>query len=88
MSARLTGGATPGWRPLPECPICGEPVRRAVFDRNGGTCTACRGVVADLAPPAADVVDLIEWQALVSTRATEERLRAAEKARKRAERRG
>lgn len=28
--------------PLPECPGCDRPVRRAVYDANGGLCSDCR----------------------------------------------
>jgi hypothetical protein len=31
-------------RPLPDCALCGEPVRRRVARANDGMCTACRKV--------------------------------------------
>lgn len=80
--------ASLGWRALPECPICGTPTRRAVFDANGGTCTACRGVVGDLEAADSPVqLDLVQWQALAARRGAEERAKAASRVRRRRERR-
>lgn len=88
MTARLTGGPTPGWRPLPECGVCGDPVSRATFDRNAGTCSGCAELVAaKVVVPDPERVNLVEWQALVAARGRQERLAAAERERRRQERR-
>jgi hypothetical protein len=31
-------------RPLPECALCGNPVKRRAHRANGGMCTPCRAV--------------------------------------------
>lgn len=89
MGARWT--ANPGWRALPECPICGDPVRRATWDANGGVCTGCRDLayIEYPADPAADPgqLDLVEWQAAVARRGAEDRARAAARDARRRERR-
>lgn len=39
--------------PLPECLLCEQPTRRAVYDANGGLCTGCEAGVrraAELLP--------------------------------------
>jgi hypothetical protein len=49
-------------RPLPECPMCETPVRRATFLENGGLCPTCRAMNDELGdtvqmtrlPPAPD----------------------------------
>lgn len=90
MTARWSQGATPGWRALPECPICGDPVRRAAWDANGGVCTGCRDLVADRPQLVAEpeTLDLVEWQAAVARRGAEDRAKAAAReARRRARRR-
>lgn len=78
---------TPGWRPLPECPGCSLPVRRATADRNGGYCTACRPITPEHPQVARERIQLAEWQALAQRRGREQRQAEAERARKRQERR-
>ena len=39
MTARLHS------EPLPECPGCDRPTRRATYDSNGGLCSDCRADV-------------------------------------------
>lgn len=78
--------ATPGWRPLPECPGCERPVKGSVAKRNGGYCTTCRPLGASPVQAlgeAADRIDVTEWQQLAASRGAEERRRAAERAAKR-----
>lgn len=74
------------WRPLPECPGCGRAVAREAFDANGGSCTDCRELRADLVPDP-DRVDLWEWQLLVSERGRAEQRRQREREQKRRQRR-
>jgi hypothetical protein len=74
--------ATPGWKPLPECPGCERPVKAAVAKRNGGYCTMCR----PLGPSPVQAlggVDLAEWQRLVADRGARQRAEAAQRAAKR-----
>lgn len=40
MTARLA-------LPLPECPGCDKPVRRAVAEANGGLCSGCAAAAAE-----------------------------------------
>jgi hypothetical protein len=77
--------ATPGWRPLPDCPGCDRPVRRATASRNGGYCSTCRPLGASpvQALPDRGGVDLAEWQALVADRGRQERQAAAQRAARR-----
>jgi recombinational DNA repair protein (RecF pathway) len=60
------------WRPLPECPGCGRPVQRKAFDDNGGACSSCRELAANIAPDP-DRVDLWQWQLLAAERGRRER---------------
>lgn len=77
--------ATPGWKPLPECPGCDRPVRKATARTNSGYCTTCRprGASPVQALPETDRIDLAEWQTLAARRGTEERQRLAERRRRR-----
>lgn len=77
--------ATPGWRPLPECPGCDRPVRASVAKRKGGYCSTCRpdGASPVQALPEVDRIDVGEWQRLAASRGAEERQRAAERAARR-----
>lgn len=89
MSARLTGGPTLGWRPPPECPVCGRAVKRAAYEANGGTCSDCRGVLEDrdVVPADPEALDLLEWQRLAAVRGRDERQRQeSRRARRRAPR--
>lgn len=50
--------------PLPECPSCGDPVRRDAYLANGGLCTDCR-LQRDYAAPAQldlGLLDAVEEQ--------------------------
>jgi hypothetical protein len=75
---RSPGDPFPGrrgfWRPLPVCPGCDQPVRRATADANGGLCTDCRALyeAGDVAPDP-DRVDLAQWQLLAAQRGRAER---------------
>jgi hypothetical protein len=88
--ATSPGGPFPGrrgwWRPLPECPGCGLPVKRDVFDANAGSCSECRGLRADLVGDP-DRVDLWEWQLLVAERGQAERAERARRQQRRGNRR-
>lgn len=87
MTARLTGGATPGWQALPECDGCGGPMKRAVYRRQGGYCRACRPAGPEHPLAVAERQQLAEWQAAVDRRAAADRAAAAERERRKALRR-
>lgn len=78
--------ATPGWQPLPECPGCSRPVRRATARTNGGYCTTCRprGASPVQALPEAERIDVGAWQTLAADRGRAEREAKAARRRRRA----
>lgn len=80
-------GATPGWRPLPECGQCGEPTRRDVHRRNGGYCSSCRPITTEHPETMGARIQLQDWQATVARVRREERARQAEQAARKAARR-
>lgn len=75
---------TPGWQPLPECPGCQRPLRRATARTNGGYCTSCRprGASPVQALPESERIDLHAWQALAAERGQAERERRARRSRR------
>lgn len=83
-------GATPGWRPPPECLGCDRPMRNRVHRRQGGYCRTCRPLTASpvQALPNAGRIDLAEWQQLAQRRGAEDRRQAAERDARRRRRRG
>lgn len=83
VTARLTGGATPGWQPLPECLGCELPMKRGAYRQQGGYCRSCRPAGAEHPATRAERERLQDWQRLVNQRAREERQRAEERAQRR-----
>jgi len=83
---RLTGGATPGWQPLPECDSCEAPMRRTDYRRQGGVCRTCRPAGPEHPLAVAERTQLEQWQALAARRGAQERQAAEERARRRTDR--